>query len=214
LVKKALIETFVTFAQKINSEIIAEGIETPEELQTLMEMGIHYGQGYFLARPGNPAPAVNRRAREVFARQFIPPKETPAKDHCPIKQIIHDVRCIDPVTVAANIVEYFNTNEHAKALVVAKDNHPLGLIMRDKLFHRFAHQYGPALYWKKPVTKLMDANPLVVDARMPIHLVAGLAMNRPSQKLYDHVIVTEDKKLLGVASVQSMLNIVAGGGQL
>lgn len=53
-VKKALLETFVTFARKVNCEIIAEGIETPQELETLINLGISNGQGYYLARPAYP----------------------------------------------------------------------------------------------------------------------------------------------------------------
>ncbi len=212
-VKKALIETFVTFAQKINSEIIAEGIETPQELKVLMEMGIHYGQGYFLARPANPVPAVNMQAREVFAMQFINPGEYMNADYHPIRQLIHDVRCIKPETVVADLVTYFNHNQQVKAVVVAVANLPLGLIMRDQLFLKLANQYGPALYWKKQVDRLMDAQPLVVESRMPIHRVANLAMNRTSKKLYDYVIVTENKKLLGVVSVQSLLNTVTIDGK-
>ncbi|MGB0890611.1 MAG: EAL domain-containing protein [Solirubrobacterales bacterium] len=30
---------------------MAEGIETREELDTLCDLGVHYGQGYYLARP-------------------------------------------------------------------------------------------------------------------------------------------------------------------
>lgn len=58
-VKKALMETFVTFADRIGCFIIAEGIETENELRTLVKIGVHYGQGYYLARPANPRPEPN-----------------------------------------------------------------------------------------------------------------------------------------------------------
>jgi EAL domain-containing protein (putative c-di-GMP-specific phosphodiesterase class I) len=35
--------------------VIAEGIQTEEEVQALKAMGIDYGQGHFLARP-DPGP--------------------------------------------------------------------------------------------------------------------------------------------------------------
>jgi EAL domain-containing protein (putative c-di-GMP-specific phosphodiesterase class I) len=35
--------------------VIAEGIETAAELETLRELGATLGQGYFLARPREPA---------------------------------------------------------------------------------------------------------------------------------------------------------------
>jgi EAL domain-containing protein (putative c-di-GMP-specific phosphodiesterase class I) len=31
--------------------IVAEGIETAGELDALLELGVRYGQGFFLARP-------------------------------------------------------------------------------------------------------------------------------------------------------------------
>lgn len=206
-VKQALIETFVTFAQKINSELVAEGIETPEEFTTLMKIGIHYGQGFFLARPENPPPPVTVQAREIFARHFITNNVIMA--YHPIKEIVCNVKCIDPDTAVADAIALLNSNEYARALVVSRHDQPLGLIMRDKLFNKIAHPYGPALYWNKTVTAIMDANPLVVESNIPINIVANLSMNRPSTKLYDYVIVTEAKRFLGVVSVQSLINTVS-----
>lgn len=50
-VKQALLESIVEFAAKINSTLIAEGIEHKEELEVLTKLGISCGQGYFIARP-------------------------------------------------------------------------------------------------------------------------------------------------------------------
>jgi EAL domain-containing protein (putative c-di-GMP-specific phosphodiesterase class I) len=41
-----------TFASKTHATIVAEGIETREELNALRDLGIFHGQGYLLARPG------------------------------------------------------------------------------------------------------------------------------------------------------------------
>jgi EAL domain-containing protein (putative c-di-GMP-specific phosphodiesterase class I) len=35
----------------MDSQIIAEGIEREGERQACVELGLHYGQGYLLARP-------------------------------------------------------------------------------------------------------------------------------------------------------------------
>jgi EAL domain-containing protein (putative c-di-GMP-specific phosphodiesterase class I) len=43
----------------VGALIVAEGIETPSELQALTDLGVTMGQGYFLARPG-PLPAPTR----------------------------------------------------------------------------------------------------------------------------------------------------------
>jgi EAL domain-containing protein (putative c-di-GMP-specific phosphodiesterase class I) len=51
-VRRALTSALVTFAREIDSLLIAEGIETAAELACLRELGVPWGQGYFLARPG------------------------------------------------------------------------------------------------------------------------------------------------------------------
>lgn len=56
-VKRALASSLVTFAREIGSVIIAEGIETAAELDCLRELGVAWGQGYHLAKPGElPSP--------------------------------------------------------------------------------------------------------------------------------------------------------------
>jgi len=53
-VRRSLAAALVTFATEIGGVIVAEGIEIPEELSTLRRIGIPWGQGYHLARPGPP----------------------------------------------------------------------------------------------------------------------------------------------------------------
>ena len=38
-------------AADLRAEVIAEGIETREDLETLLRLGVKYGQGYYLSMP-------------------------------------------------------------------------------------------------------------------------------------------------------------------
>jgi EAL domain-containing protein (putative c-di-GMP-specific phosphodiesterase class I)/AmiR/NasT family two-component response regulator len=49
--RRALAAALISFAQEIDAAIIAEGIETEGELLSLRELGVKFGQGYFLGRP-------------------------------------------------------------------------------------------------------------------------------------------------------------------
>jgi EAL domain-containing protein (putative c-di-GMP-specific phosphodiesterase class I)/putative methionine-R-sulfoxide reductase with GAF domain len=51
-VRRALARALVTFGNEVGAEVIAEGIETASELAVLIDLGIAYGQGFHLARPG------------------------------------------------------------------------------------------------------------------------------------------------------------------
>ncbi|MBS3974772.1 MAG: GGDEF domain-containing protein [Actinobacteria bacterium] len=52
-----LVASLVQFAEKMNVRLIAEGIETVEELRALKNLGVRYGQGFLFARPTADFPA-------------------------------------------------------------------------------------------------------------------------------------------------------------
>jgi EAL domain-containing protein (putative c-di-GMP-specific phosphodiesterase class I) len=50
-IKQDLLEALMSFARKMKTRVIAEGIETHEELEALRALGVEYGQGFLLAPP-------------------------------------------------------------------------------------------------------------------------------------------------------------------
>lgn len=55
----ALVRSLVDLFGDLGARLVAEGIETAAELKKVREAGVHYGQGYFLARPAWPFPDVH-----------------------------------------------------------------------------------------------------------------------------------------------------------
>ena len=50
--KRALAAAMVSFATEMDFSLVAEGIETAEELATLRALGVSFGQGFYLEEPG------------------------------------------------------------------------------------------------------------------------------------------------------------------
>jgi len=50
----ALVAAVVTLARALGLQVIAEGIETEAQRDTLIELGCRFGQGFLIARPGPP----------------------------------------------------------------------------------------------------------------------------------------------------------------
>jgi EAL domain-containing protein (putative c-di-GMP-specific phosphodiesterase class I) len=76
--RQAMVTGMARFAESVGCALIAEGIETENELTTLKLLTVAYGQGYFLARPApigaipGAAPAADAmvsRARKARARR-------------------------------------------------------------------------------------------------------------------------------------------------
>jgi EAL domain-containing protein (putative c-di-GMP-specific phosphodiesterase class I) len=66
-----LVRSLVRLCEDMGSLVVAEGIETDDELTAVLTAGVHFGQGYLLARPAFPVPevdwgAITRAAARAF----------------------------------------------------------------------------------------------------------------------------------------------------
>ena len=53
-----LVRALVRLCDELGAKVVAECIETAEELAAVMDAGCHLGQGYVLARPAQPPPPI------------------------------------------------------------------------------------------------------------------------------------------------------------
>jgi len=75
-----LLAAMIRYAHELGILVIAEGIETPEELQLVRELGADLGQGYFLARPAPRPGELTSTAR--IALGGPPRRPEPARRVC------------------------------------------------------------------------------------------------------------------------------------
>jgi EAL domain-containing protein (putative c-di-GMP-specific phosphodiesterase class I) len=64
--KQEVYSSIVQFARVSGVKILAEGIETPEEMECILSIGVDYGQGYFLGRPGPTLQGIDSLAKEFL----------------------------------------------------------------------------------------------------------------------------------------------------
>ena len=67
-IKYAMVKSMVEFANLTNIQLIAEGIECGEELKTLLKLGVHHGQGYFLRKPNEELKGIENEALEIIQK--------------------------------------------------------------------------------------------------------------------------------------------------
>jgi len=65
-----VVELIITLAHKMNLRVIAEGIETPRQVERLRELGCELGQGYYFSQP------LEAKAAQQFLRQPVAPAST------------------------------------------------------------------------------------------------------------------------------------------
>src|SRR3954451_16187871 len=100
--KAALVEFFVMFARRVGAGVCTEGIETLEELRTLINLGVTYGQGYLLGRPSEPWCQVSPEITRALATGAL--RSHPAQRRSgvtPARPTVQPARGVVPATSAA-----------------------------------------------------------------------------------------------------------------
>jgi EAL domain-containing protein (putative c-di-GMP-specific phosphodiesterase class I) len=57
--KQTLVRTMISMCHELGMKVVAEGIETPEERDAILEAGCDLMQGYLFARPGPAFPSLS-----------------------------------------------------------------------------------------------------------------------------------------------------------
>lgn len=209
--KQALMKAFYDFSLATNMKIIAEGIETIGEMNTLIDIGIHYGQGYLLQRPVPEFLEISTQLRQAIRER----NHRKGRDlfytllAVPIGEIAHRDRSFSPGTDGHQIIDHFNANPLIQGVPIVDGSQPVGVLMKYKFLAHLATQYGMAVYMKRPVELLMDKNPLVLDYFTPVDQVSKFALARTEESMYDYIIITRDDEYFGITSVKSLLEKIS-----
>lgn len=206
--KKSLVESMIQFCEKSGIRLIAEGIETKEELKTLIKLGVPYGQGYYLLRPQPGLKSISLEVREFIknVHDNVTFRELKPSFWGSIGAICHRKEVTRPEKMAKEIYYFLRERpETTEVVVLNEEEQVLGVITRAEIMIAFGGMYGYDLSIKKRVGDLMDKEALVVDCNDSVEKVSKVALMRPQRTLYDAVIVTENGRYKGVVTVKELL---------
>jgi EAL domain-containing protein (putative c-di-GMP-specific phosphodiesterase class I) len=63
-----IVRTIVTLARSLDMAVVAEGVETADQLRRLGDLGCDYGQGYLFSRPVGAGQAADLLTDEQFSK--------------------------------------------------------------------------------------------------------------------------------------------------
>ena len=204
--KKSLVKCFCEFCRTSNVFLIAEGIETVDELYTLIDIGVHYGQGYFLQRPCETIGTVDSLAIAHIN------KHNSQKNHLynSVHQLfIGNLSCDNetapPHRLTQDIYNTFLEQPNLSGITIVNNGTVEGIITKTHINLMMSGQYGYSLHARREVRHIMDKDALIVDFATPIDVVSTLAMSRPADSLYDFIVVTKDGQYHGVVTIKTLL---------
>lgn len=205
--KQSLVKSLCEFAALTNTLLIAEGIETEGELVKLIELGIHYGQGYFIQRPDFSVYSIRDNVLKIIK------DANDKKNHIYgsritdiyISNICRNSATVNPNILISQLNEIINNNFELPGFCITENNKILGVITRNQINKYLSGLYGYHLYANKPVKDILSTDFMKVDYKTPIDIVAKIAMQREIEKVYDFIAVTKEDEYYGIVTVKDLL---------
>ncbi|MFL5343587.1 MAG: bifunctional diguanylate cyclase/phosphodiesterase [Hyalangium sp.] len=204
--RQHLVKSLVDFASSVDSTLIAEGVETWEELSVLLRLGIRHAQGFLLARPANEPPRPSQefelRRREAIRTLHFQNDE----DDETVGGIVIRRLCVDSGLTTEELDRFFRRTPGLDHVVILEEEKPRALVTRQHFFAKTAGPFGYPLLQKKLAELASNEQPLVVEDNMAITALAKVAMERPPESLYDPVVVIDAKgRFLGTVTMKQLI---------
>jgi len=206
--KQFLCKAMVDFSKSAGILLVAEGIETEEELKTLINLDVDLGQGFFLEIP-----------RQTFSD--LPPEKVEIIKNAHNKEYTENVKSsiypiighlakqghsFFPEEKIEDIYEELKINHTITDFIVIEDEVVVGFMSRANFLELVGGRYGFSLFAGKSIRELAGTNFLRVNYNMPINQVSRLAMQRPFEQLYSPVVVEKDGKYAGIVTIKELLD--------
>jgi diguanylate cyclase (GGDEF)-like protein len=205
--KQHLVKSLIAFAASVDAALIAEGVESWEELETLARLGVRYAQGYLFARPAAVPPEASAETlgelRRIM-RQFNYRESDLNETVGPL--VIRCATIEERKKRGEDVDRIFRREPSVDHLTVLRGERPVGLLTRQHYYTKTGGPVGYHLFQWRPAEELARPSPLIVEDSINVTALAKLAMERPPDELYDPVIVTDaGGKLIGTVTIRQLI---------
>ncbi|MBN2049837.1 MAG: EAL and GGDEF domain-containing protein [Spirochaetales bacterium] len=206
--KQNLVRAICEFADTVGSNVLAEGVETVEELRTAFRLGARYAQGYLLGKPA-PEPmelsdSVRHELQEILSTQF--------SGNFTMDLSINRLTVMPPVyscnsiTCADLFTVFLGNPSFSHVIVVDEFTRPQGLITREYLKEKLGGRYGFAVYGKRNIEDIAKKKILTANESIDLRILERLAMSRSDEEVFEPIIITRNNETFaGTVSMKRLL---------
>lgn len=191
-----VLRSLLDIAHVMGSRVVAEGIETREQCDALQALGVDYLQGYFLARP-QAEPRVEASATGTM--RGLQPAENCAE------ALLVEREPVAPDTRVADAVALFQQHPDWHSLAVCAGGRAVGVIRRDHLLTLLSKPLYPEIYNRKPVERVMDPEPVVVDARARLEQVSRMVTAARATRIHEDFLIARHGRYAGLGRTIDLL---------
>lgn len=207
--KRLFVEHIISLCSKLGIRIIAEGIETSQELKECKEMGFNFAQGYLVEKP-----QVNLSVLKPTYKHLMDIKSTRIKTDRDL--ILENLKLIEPFNVndsAINCLYKFKNIDINLLPVVDDEMRPLGIIREQDLKNYAYSPYGKDLLknkaHNKTVATIITKAPIVcVNSKIEDIIENFIQTNSSNVTDVSPVLIVEHNKYAGYLDASTIINII------
>lgn len=126
------------------------------------------------------------------------------------------VQRIDPVapdTSCMDVRERFAADIRLGCIPIVDGTTPVGIVERGDFLLKLSMTYGNALWANRPIRRLMDTAPIVVEGSMAIHEINRVALDNDPTAPVRSIVVVDQGRYRGVCTPMSFLKLNAAALQ-
>ncbi len=210
--KLQTLRALMQIAEVFGTTLIAEGIETADELRAIRDLGIDLGQGFLLGRPdGLPRLEIGGPAASVLVDKRVAVLPTLRSAASPTRLRALNVVDADPIAPTATndeVAELFFRHPAWPALAVVDDGTPKAIVERHQFLDRYAKSFFKEVYGKKPCLAFANTAPRVLERDQDIGELIGILTSSDQRYLTDGFIVTENGRYFGIGTADQLVRNV------
>ena len=207
-----MLQAIKGIADVFGTTLIAEGIETRDDLRALRDLDIPYGQGWLLGRPARaPRDAVDGPALEVMHDRrvaVLPHLGQTARPGVLRSLLVVQAPTASPTTSNDAVAAMFREHTDLHALAVVEGTRPVALINRQHFMNHYATLYFREVHGRKSCLAFANPSPRVVELDCDVDQLVGILTSQDQRYLSDGYIVTDNGRYLGLGTGDQLVRAV------
>jgi diguanylate cyclase (GGDEF)-like protein len=203
--KRLMVKNICNLAIQLGIKIIAEGVETKEELLVCKEIGCHFIQGYFIQRPTTNTHEILDEYAHI--KELV---QIDKRGKNSIKAHVDTIEALNIHAPMSEIIEYFNKNKQTSILPIVSSGHePYGIIQESQIKEYLYSPYGHSLLLNNNSESSKLKNHItpcgITDLDTSLSNIIELFSSNPESV---GIIITKDTKYYGFLTARAIIAIM------
>jgi diguanylate cyclase (GGDEF)-like protein len=210
--KLKTVRALLQLAEIFETELVAEGIENPQDLRILRDLGIAFGQGYYFGRPD--AKPLFKLANQVIdvlheAEIIVFPQQSKSVQEGFLTQLsILNAPTVTAQTTNDDVATLFLARPDLHALAVLDGDTPVAILNRLQFINEYAKLYYRDISGRKSCMLNANPNPRVIEKSHRVDELVGILTSEDQRYLSDGFIVTDNGRYVGLGTGDQLVRSV------